>query len=127
MPKLTAKDYAKALYEAIQETRDHDVVLDNFVKILAQNGDLSKHEQIEEEYKKIEREAKGIKEVHTTFAQQHNTKILDELNTIVKGKAEFVTQIDEGIVGGVILKVDDTLIDASVKTQLNNLNQNLKS
>lgn len=126
--KLTPKDYAKALFDSLSETspKDHDLVMDNFVKILAQNGDLGKYEEIEAEYKRAEMEAKGIKEVNITFAQEHNTKILDELNKVINGKAEFKTKIDEGMVGGVVVRVDDTLIDASLKTQLANLNSELK-
>ena len=42
-------------------------------------------------------------------------------------KTEIKTRVDESIIGGVVVRVDDTLIDASVRTQLNNLNNNLKS
>ena len=126
MPKFTSKDYAQALYEAVHETKDHDLVLDNFVKVLAANGDLGKQDEIDAEYQRIEKEAKGIKEVNVTFAQEHNTKILDDLNKVVNSKAEFKTKLDQGIVGGVIVRVDDTLIDASVKTQLDILNRELK-
>ena len=128
MPKFSPTQYAQALYDSIAETapKDHDLVMDRFVKLLAANGDLGKHTEIENEYKRLENKAKGIAEVDVTFAQEHNTKLLSELNDIVKGKAEYKTKIDDGIVGGVIVRVDDTLIDASVKTQLNDLNSQLK-
>jgi F-type H+-transporting ATPase subunit delta len=130
MPKLTTKDYAKALYDSIHETapKDHDKILDNLVKILAQNGDLGKYEEIEKEYKILEMKEKGISEAEVTVAREMNinSTILDELNEVVKGKIELKTKVDEGIVGGVVVRVDDTLIDASVRTQLNNLNQQLK-
>lgn len=127
--KFSSQQYAQALFDSISETspKDHDLILNRFVKILAENGDLAKYDQIELEYAKIDRKSKGIEEVDITFALEHNKKILDELNTVIKGKAEFKTKIDEGIVGGVVVRVEDTLIDASVKTQLNNLNQELKS
>jgi F-type H+-transporting ATPase subunit delta len=124
--KLTPLQYAQALYEAVHDTKDHDTVLDNFVKVLAQNGDLAKHPEIEKEYQALEMKEKGIKQVNVTFAQEHNPKILDELNSVVAGKAEFKTKIDSGIVGGVVVRVEDTLIDASVKTQLDKLNSALK-
>jgi F-type H+-transporting ATPase subunit delta len=126
--KFTSLQYAEALFDSIQQTspKDHDKVMDNFVKILGQNGDIGRYEEIEGAYKKLEQEAKGIKEVGVTFAQEHNPKVLDDLNSVIQGKAEFKTKIDSGIVGGVIVKVDDTLIDASVRTQLNHLNRSLK-
>ena len=126
--KLTSQQYAQALYEAVNETnpKDHDLILDKFVKILAEKGDLAKYSDIENAYANIERNEKGIREVNVTFAQEHNTKILDDLNKVVQGKAEFKTNLDAGIIGGVVVRVDDTLIDASVKTKLENLNRQLK-
>jgi F0F1-type ATP synthase delta subunit len=39
---------------------------------------------------------------------------------------EMKTKIDSNMLGGVIVKVDDTLIDGSLKTQLEKLNSELK-
>ncbi len=126
--KFTPTQYAEALLDAISETapKDHGKVLDNFVRILAANGDLGLHDKIEAAYRSLQLKRQGIKEAEVTFAREINPNIIHELNKVVQGKAEFKTKIDEGIVGGVVVKVDDTLIDASVKTQLHNLNQSLK-
>ena len=130
MPKLTPKNYAQALYDAVHETaaKDHDLVLDNFVKILAQNGDLGRYGEIETEYHLIEMEQKGIKQANVTVARdmEMNSGLLDQLNKIVGGKAELKKQVDSSLVGGVVIKIDDTLIDASIKTQLKNINNTLK-
>ncbi len=130
MPKITSTQYATALFDAVSETaaHDHDKVLDNFVKILAQNGDLGKYDEIDAEFRKLKLESQGIKEAEVTVAKdvEFNQTIITELNKAVTGKLEIKKKIDESIIGGVIVKVDDTLIDASVKTQLNNLNNQLK-
>lgn len=128
--KLTSQQYAQALFDAVRETaaKDHDIVLDNFVKILAQTGDLSKYEEIEREYKLLEMKEKGISEAEVTIARdvEINSGLIHQLNEIIGGKVEIKKKVDEGIVGGVIVRVDDTLIDASVKTQLSTLNKELK-
>ncbi len=128
--KLTTKQYAQGLLEAITETnpKDHDLVLDKFVKILAQNGILDKSEEIEKEYRILENEAKGINTAEITMARESeiDNSLINELNRIVSKKLDIKTKIDKGIIGGVIVKVDDTLIDASVKTQLKNLKKSLK-
>jgi F-type H+-transporting ATPase subunit delta len=128
MPKLSPSQYAQALYEAVHETKDHDVVLDNFVKILAQNGDLGKHDEIHKEYQLLEMKEKGISTAHVTVARdiEINASLMNQLNEIVGNKVEIKQKIDKGLVGGVMVRVDDTLIDASVRTQLNNLNSQLK-
>ena len=129
--KLSSQQYAQALYDAANQTapHDHDKVMDKFVQILAQNGDLNKHSEIEEEYKKLDMRAKGIKEAEVTVAREMevNSNLMHQLNEIVGSKVEIKKKVDEGIVGGVVVRVDDTLIDASLKTQLNNLNQSLKN
>ncbi len=129
--KLTSQQYAQALYDAVQQTnpKDHDKVLDNFVKTLAQSGDLPKYREIEAAYSRLEMEAGGVKEAEITTAKglEMNSALIDQLNKIVNGKIEVKKKIDESIIGGVVVRVDDTLIDASVRTQLNNLNQFLKS
>jgi len=136
MPKITSQQYALALFDAVSETapHDHDKVLDNFAKILANNGDLGKYEEIDAEFRKLKLESQGIKEAEVTVARQAeiNHQIINELNAVASArgghsKLEIKQKIDESIIGGVIVRVDDTLIDASVRTQLNNLNRNLKS
>ena len=128
--KITSLQYAQTLLEAVQMTapKDHDKVLDNFVKILAQNGDLSKNQEIEKEYRLLEMKARGISQAEVTVARdvEINSILMDSLNKVVNGKIELKQKIDEGIIGGVVVRVDDTLIDASVKEQLNKLNQALK-
>lgn len=139
--KFTSQQYAQALYDAVHEAnpKDHNLVLDNFVKVLAQAGDLGKYEIIEREFKLLEMKGKGISEAKVTVARdvEMNSALIDQLNKIVRGnvaqapdlpsKLEIKKQVDAGIVGGVIVRVDDTLIDASIKTQLENLNQSLRN
>lgn len=131
MPKLTPQQYAQALFEAITETnsKEHEAVLDGFVKILAQNGDLNKYEEIDKEFRKLKLESEGIKEAEVTVAKdmEFNQTIIKELNAAVGQKLEIKKKVDESIVGGVVVRVDDILIDASVKGQLDSLNQELKA
>lgn len=120
--------YAQALHAAITEVsaKDHDKVLENFVRILNQNGDLGLYDQIEAEYEKIEASARGIKEVQLTTAQNvDSAAIIEQLNKVVGSKAEIKHQIDERLIGGVVVRVDDTLIDASMKAQLQELRKNI--
>src|SRR5579859_7198705 len=88
MPKITSTQYASALFDAISETapKDHDKVLDNFVKILAQNGDLGKYEEIDEAFRKLKMESEGIKEAEVTVAKnaELNHTIIKELNEFVR-------------------------------------------
>lgn len=129
--KFTAIQYAQALREVIEGTApvDLDKVLDNFVQVLAQNSDLKLFDQIASEFHKEELAKKGIKEAVLTSAHplnyENEKQILDLLNKHVKGKLELTKQIDEGLVGGVVVQVDDVVIDASVVNSLKRLKKDL--
>lgn len=127
--KYSLKQYAQSLYEAFQETKDkdHDKIIANFVEILKSNGDLAYYEKIINEFEIYQRKAKGIKEVEVTAAKEGvvNDKLIHELNKIVGKDIVLKQKVDDSLVGGVTIKVEDTLIDASVKNQLNNLRNDL--
>lgn len=121
---MKPQDYASALHQAVHEVRpeDHDKVLENFVRVLNQNGDLRLYDQIEEEYKKLEGKTNGIKQVSITSAHRIDSKsLIKELNQIVGDKVEIKEKIDQSLIGGIVVRVDDTLIDASVKNELAHL------
>ena len=57
-----------------------------------------------------------------TTAQPHRSReILEHLNKIVGDKVEVKEKIDADIIGGVVVRVDDTLIDGSIKNSLKQL------
>src|SRR5579859_5439634 len=104
MPKITSTQYASALFDAISETapKDHDKVLDNFVKILAQNGDLGKYEEIDAEFRKLKMESEGIKEAQVTVAKEAeaNSHLIKELNNVAQAlglheKLEIKQKVEE--------------------------------
>ncbi|MBX4204640.1 MAG: ATP synthase F1 subunit delta [Candidatus Doudnabacteria bacterium] len=131
--KFTAKQYAQALYDSLEDTnpKDVDLVLNNFVEVLVQNNDIKTFDLIEEEFHKLELEKKGkrLAEVTTAHPISKETErdIIHELNKIVKGDVEVKKRIDERILGGVVIKLDDQLIDASVKGELNKLKDELSN
>lgn len=128
--KYTAKQYAQALYDVIETTdpSQQDKVIDNFIQALTDNGDLAAYEKIVAEYEKLSdsRAATSQVEVTTATGASITPSLLKELNKYTKAKVEVTEKTDEEIIGGVVIRVDDTLIDASLKTQLNNLEDTLK-
>lgn len=128
--KFTIKQYAESLYEVIEQSnpKDHDKVIDNFIQILRNNGDLTSYEKIVDEYEKLLTIAANTSKVEITTASGANPSpsLLKELNQFAKDKVLIEKKTDDSIIGGVVIKVDDTLIDASLKTQLDSMESNLK-
>jgi F-type H+-transporting ATPase subunit delta len=52
-------------------------------------------------------------------------QILNKLKSHVEGDFEVTEDVDESLIGGFIVKMDDKQIDASVLTQLNRMKQEL--
>ena len=53
----------------------------------------------------------------------HEEAVVDALNKIVKSKIELDKKIDPDLIGGMVVQVDDLLIDGSVKSSLQDLKQ----
>jgi F-type H+-transporting ATPase subunit delta len=129
--KFTAKQYAQALFDSLESThgKDHDLVLDNFVAILAANNDLKLFPEISDEFHKFELKKRDIQLVEVTSARtlskENEHQIIEKLNTIVKGNVELKKKIDEKLIGGVVIRMEDQVIDVSTKNTLEQLKNNL--
>jgi F-type H+-transporting ATPase subunit delta len=129
--KYSVKQYAEALYDSVGGThpKDQEKVLDNFVKILVQNNDLRLFDQIADEFHKLELAAKGKTQAEVTSAEPltpHSEKqLIEQLNHLVKGDVELKKKVDKDLIGGVVVRLEDTVIDASVKRNLEDLKNNL--
>ena len=82
--KFNHNQYAQALHEALQDTnpKDHDAVIENFIEILKQKGDLTEYEKIIAAYEVYDRDQRGITEVEVTTAQGATTvnkALIDEI------------------------------------------------
>lgn len=127
--KLSPQQYARALFEALAQSppEDHDLVLDKFVKILAQNDDLELFENIAREFENFSLNQQGKSRATLTTAKnlKPDPALLNSLNKIAGKKLQITARTDEKLIGGLTLRIDDILIDASLKGQLNNLNAGL--
>lgn len=129
--KFSARQYAEALFDSLNDTdpKDQEIVLDNFVRILADNGNLREFPEIASEFEKLSLQAKGIKPVTVTSAHPispgNEKVILESLNKIIKSKVKLNKEIDENLIGGAVIEIDDTIIDGSVKNSLEQLKTRL--
>jgi F-type H+-transporting ATPase subunit delta len=127
--KYSQSQYVQALHEAIQDTdaRSHDRVIENFIQTLKANGDLGSYEAIIKEYETYDKQQRGVKDIEiTTAGAKVNKALITDLNKLVGKNIDVIQKHDDKIIGGVVIKVDDTLIDGSIKNHLENLGKALK-
>ena len=104
-------------------------LLENFMKVLAAKGKLGQLDQIADAYDDLLDEQLGKIEVDVTVAQKLSPDQLEQVrqkvSTALKKDAVVHQYVDESIIGGMILRVRDMLIDGSVKTQIQKLREQL--
>lgn len=129
--KYTAEQYAAALHQAIGESRaeDQEKVLNNFVQILRERQDLPLVDEIEKVYLLLDKKAQGVAngEIFTAkpLSEPAQAELVKKLNRYIAGKAELKAKVDEGLIGGFVVRVGDTLIDGSVKKGLSELKKEM--
>ena len=103
----------------------------NFVKLLVENKRLVILPEISQFFEELKAEAEGSIEAELIMAEQPSKKTVDELLKSLEKKfnkkIEGKVVIDKNIIGGTKIIVGDSVIDASVRAQLDNLAFTLKA
>lgn len=101
-----------------------------FCELLADKGRLALLPAIASDYKAMLDDAKGISEgsVTTVVALEDAEKkaILSQLEEKSGRKLELTFEVDPQLLGGVVFQMGDTLFDASLRSQLDNLRESIK-
>lgn len=110
-----------AVLKRVFEGRVSPVVL-HFLGVLNDKGRLSRLAEIANAYDDLLDEKLGKVEVDLIVAQKLSPDQFEEakrrISDALKREAVVHTYVDDSIIGGLVLRVGDKLIDASVKSQL---------
>lgn len=108
---------------------DFDRLSSMFIDLIAKNRREYMLEDIAASFDAQLKAHKGIVPVTLISAKALNAKtkdmIMEKISASVKGKLEVNEEIDESLIGGFIVRMDDKQIDASIATQFKNLKQRL--
>ncbi|HTL30666.1 MAG TPA: ATP synthase F1 subunit delta [Tepidisphaeraceae bacterium] len=104
-------------------------LLMNFLGVVNQKGRLGSLTAISEAYDGLLDELLGKIEVDVTVAHRLSDQQLEEVRKTVsaalKKDAVMHQYVDEKIIGGLVLRVQDRLLDGSVKAQLDALHRQM--
>ncbi|MDD5313272.1 MAG: ATP synthase F1 subunit delta [Dehalococcoidia bacterium] len=125
-PKVPFNLKAELVKQKLGKT--NDLVL-NLCYLLISKGKLKNIEQISDEYDKVLDNFRGIKHATVTTAVAVNDaekqKIAGQLEKITGKKVTVKLQVDSSILGGMVARIEDTLIDGSVRNKLDLLRKDL--
>ena len=100
-----------------------------FIELITKNRREYLLAQIAYSFEAQLKASKGITPVTllsaTPLNEQTKKVILTKVQATVKGPLEVTEEIDESLIGGFIIRMDDKQIDASISNQLANLKQTL--
>jgi len=94
----------------------------NLVKVLADAGRLSFIPEINKLYEQLRAEAEGVVEVDVIsayeLAPEQQASISEAMAKRLGKKVEIINEVDNSLIGGVVIRAGDTVIDVSVKGRL---------
>ena len=103
----------------------------NLVKVLAGAGRLTIIPEINKLYEQLRAEAEGVIEVGVTsayeLAPEQQAAISEVMAKRLGRKIEITHDVDDSLIGGVIIRSGDTVIDASVRGRLKALATQMSS
>ena len=103
----------------------------SFLEILVQRGRLELAPQILDEFRRLTDEHRGVAVVEVTTAvplDAQATRLLSQRLATYTGKqVRLEMQVDPAVIGGVVARIGDELIDDSVRGRLERLRRNLIS
>lgn len=132
--RVTAKQCAQVLYELTEGKQKADIEksVKDFVACLAENRKLKIAEKIIDNFAKIYNQKKRIVEAEVISRKKLDEELMKKIKHFVRekyGAKEVVLKniINENIRGGIILKVRDEILDASISGKLKTLEKILIS
>ena len=137
--KVLAQTIANPLYNAasrekvIQEVVKRlklSRVMSSFLLLLFAKGRIGFLNNINEFYQKLADELKGVARASLVSAiglsSETIEKVRSALSTLTSKEVVLEVAEDPGLIGGIVTKIGDLVLDGSIKTQLLNMRESLK-
>ena len=100
-----------------------------YLKLLSGKGRLHSFAGIAATFKKMLDKRAGRLDVNVTVAKELSPEEFENVRHQIAVKlskdVQLVQHVDESIIGGIVLKIGDSLIDGSVKTQLETMKRRM--
>lgn len=127
MPALIPQQLAKVLYQITKEKKgkDLDLATAEFAALLKEQQMLSKLPYVLEAFETYAKKQDGIVELEITTAQKATDSLVKKVEALFGDKVETTVKTDEAILGGIVAKAGNKILDASVRAQLERMKTSL--
>lgn len=105
-------------------------IVSNFLRLLMDKGRMDSVRSITAIYTRLTDEEKGITRatVYTaaSMGDAEISRLAEALKKVVNAEVQLEVEEDPSLIGGVVARIGDLVLDGSVKRQLENLKDSLK-
>lgn len=130
--KITSTQYAKTLYDLTKDRSQSEIdkAIAGLAKILIKKKETKLAQKITEKFKEIWNKEESVAEAEIISREKLDEDLLNKIKRFIKEKVKakevvLNNKIDESIKGGIVIKMGDEILDASVASQLRSLRNNL--
>ncbi|MBU2452680.1 MAG: F0F1 ATP synthase subunit delta [Proteobacteria bacterium] len=127
---LYNKNNRKKVLEAVLAATDLSAIMKSFLTLLFDKGRIGFLREIASYYNDLADELKGVVKASivsaTELSQDAVDKIKEALSKMTGKNIVLNVEQDPNLIGGVVTRLGDLVLDGSVKTQLINMRETLK-
>ena len=127
-PYLNTNDKVEGLRRAVTGAEPE---FSNFLELLVEKGRMPEVFRIRREFDELWKKANRRLDVTVTSAIELDPSVVGKIGEEVERqtgeKVELSSQVDDGILGGIVLRVGNMVLDASIRTRLEKLRKSVAS
>lgn len=128
-PAQTSEQKAEVLIDVCQEQMTAETK--NFISLLAENQRLALLPEISAQFEQLKANQQKSVDINVTTAfdlgEQQQQKLTQALSTKLGCEVSLTSDVDKSIIGGVIVRTDDLVIDGSIRARLAKLAEALSA
>lgn len=129
-PAIQHQNKERVLESLITRTKPSKTTA-NFLRVLLRNNRLTELSEINERFASVLAERSGIAAAQITSARPlgdvEKAELKSSLERLTGRKVDLTFSINEELIGGVVTKIGSTVYDGSIRTQLQQLKEQLIS
>ncbi len=128
-PLYNAGDRKQVLIKIIEKL-SLSKVMTSFLQLLFEKGRIAFVVSINEFFQMLADELKGVARASLVSADELTDETIEKIRSALSKKTgkEVVLEVeqDPGLIGGIVTRIGDLVLDGSIKTQLLNMRESLK-
>ncbi|MEN8245416.1 MAG: ATP synthase F1 subunit delta [Thermodesulfobacteriota bacterium] len=120
----------RKVLEAVIEKMNLSKVMSSFVFLVFEKGRVGFIGSIDEFYQQLADELKGVARASLVSAAELSSEAVDKIRTSLSKRTgkDIILEIEQDptLIGGIVTRIGDLVLDGSIKTQLLNMRESLK-